>query len=81
MVSSNTIGIEEVSDDEFFQFFSGDFPIAVFINDLHVRSDVSGSWLETLVHCSITVYKPFSHLDGLTNSISVSVISFDDFSI
>lgn len=61
-LSGNSVGVEEVTDDELFQFFSGDFAVFVGVDDLNVRSNISGSWLEWLVHGPVTVHKPLGYL-------------------
>lgn len=77
---SISVWIEKVSDNEFLQLFSADFSPSIFIHNLNIRCDISGSWLELFVHGSITINKPFSNLNWFTDSVSISIIGFDNFS-
>jgi len=76
--SGHSVRIEEVTDDELLQLFASHFPVSVLVDDLHIRSDVSGCWLETFVHGAIAVHQPLRHFDGLADSVSVPVVGLDD---
>lgn len=78
--SYDPIRVEEIPNDKLLQFLTSYFSITTFIYDLHVRCDVSRSWLEAFVHRSITVYQPFSYFYCLTYSISISIIGLYDLS-
>lgn len=77
---SISVRIEKVSDNEFFQLFPADFSPSIFIYNLNIRCDISGSWLELFIHGPIAINKPFSNLNWFTDSVSISIIGFNNFS-
>ena len=77
-VSGDAVGIEEIPDDELFQFFASDLTVPVFVDDLHVGCDVSGGGLETFVHGAVAIDQPFGHLDRFAHAVSVAVVGLDD---
>ena len=76
---SVSVGVEEILDDELFQFLSTHLSSSVLVHDLNVRCDVSCCWLELFVHGPVTINEPLCHFDWFANSVSVAVVSFDDF--
>lgn len=79
-LSRDAVGVEKVPNDELFKVLSGHFPISVPVNDLDIGGNVGCGRLEALIHGTITIHEPLGHLNGLAYSISISIISFYDFS-
>ena len=78
--SRDSIGIEEISDDELFQFLPGYLSVPVFVDDLHVGGDICCSGLEALIHCSVAIDQPLGNLNSLAYSVTIAIISLDDLS-
>lgn len=79
-VSGHAIGVKEVASNELLELFAGHFPISVLVDDLNIGCDIGRSRLEAFIHGSIAVDKPFSNLDCLADSVSISVVGLDDLS-
>lgn len=77
---SISVWVKKVSNNEFLQLLSADFSPSIFIHNLNIRCDISGSWLELFIHGPITINKPFSNFNWFTDSVSISIICFDNFS-
>ncbi len=76
---SVSVGVKEILHDEFLQFLSTYFSSSVLVNDLNVWCNVSCCWLELFVHGPVTIHKPLCHFDRLANSISITIVGFNNF--
>jgi len=78
---STSVRIIKVSNNKILKLLSSHFPISISIDHMHVWCNISGSWLKALIHGSVTVNQPFSNFNSFTDSIIVSIISLNDFSM
>ncbi len=76
---SISIRVEEIPHNEFLQLLPTDFSSSVFVYNLHIWCDISGCGLELLVHCTITIHKPFGYLNWFAYSVSIAVVGLNYF--